>query len=143
MARPRNARNIRRFTVEFKRTAVRLSRMRGVKVGDVAEALAIHPFMLSRWRKESREGKLRPPRAAAPPPIAKRPVVRRKQARPSGPSPAELRRFAALKSRYTMLREEHELLKKAIRFCSERRAMSSRSSIKSGTGSPSGGSARS
>ena len=137
------ARNIRRFTVEFKRTAVRLSRVRGVKVGDVAEALAIHPFMLSRWRKESREGKLRLPRAKAAVRAAPRAAARRKTPRPPGPSPAELKRFVTLKARYTMLREEHELLKKAIRVCSERRAMSSRSSIRSGTGSPSAGSAKS
>ena len=27
-------------------------------MGEVAESLAIHPFMLSRWRKEVREGKI-------------------------------------------------------------------------------------
>jgi transposase len=32
--------------------------MEGVLVKDVAEALDIHPFMLSRWRKEYREGKI-------------------------------------------------------------------------------------
>jgi transposase len=26
--------------------------------GDVAHSLYIHPFMLSRWRKEARDGKL-------------------------------------------------------------------------------------
>ncbi len=137
------ARNVRRFTVEFKRTAVRLSRMRGVKVGDVAEALAIHPFMLSRWRKESRDGQLKLPRAKAAKKSVTRAAARRKTPRPPGPSPAEIKRFATLKTRFQMLQEEHELLKKAIRFCSERRAMSSRSSIRSGTGSPSAGSAKS
>jgi len=27
-----------------------------VRVNDVAASLAIHPFMLSRWRKQAREG---------------------------------------------------------------------------------------
>lgn len=143
MARPRNARNIRRYTVEFKRTAVRLSRVPGVKVGDVAEALTIHPFMLSRWRKQSRDGELRAPRAKASAKAGSRAAALRTRSRPPGPSPAELKRFSVLKARFTMLKEEHELLKKAIRFCSERRAMSSRSSIRSGTGSRSGGSAKS
>ncbi len=31
----------------------------GVQVQAVAEALEIHPFMLSKWRKEAREGVLR------------------------------------------------------------------------------------
>jgi len=33
-----------------------LSELPGVKAQDVAESLCIHPFMLSRWRKEMREG---------------------------------------------------------------------------------------
>ncbi len=37
--------------------AVRLAEMPGVMAQDVAEVLEIHPFMLSRWRKQYREGK--------------------------------------------------------------------------------------
>ena len=55
-----------RYTEKFKATAVRLSQVRGVAVNDVAASLAIHPFMLSRWRKQAREGvivtKRKPPR---------------------------------------------------------------------------------
>lgn len=50
----------RQYGVAFKRTAVLLSRRPGVEVQVVAEALYIHPFMLSRWRKEFREGRLHP-----------------------------------------------------------------------------------
>ena len=46
-----------------------------------------------------------------------------------------MRRFAELKRQHRLLKEEHELLKKAIRFCSERSAKSSPSSSGSGTGS--------
>ena len=45
-----------KYSDEFKATAVRLSELGGVAVQDVAEALYIHPFMLSRWRKHAREG---------------------------------------------------------------------------------------
>lgn len=45
--------------MSFKGTAVKLSRTPGVQVKDVAAALDVHPFLLSRWRKEEREGKLR------------------------------------------------------------------------------------
>jgi len=45
-----------KYTDEFKATAVRLSKLPGVAVQDVAESLYIHPFMLSRWRKQVREG---------------------------------------------------------------------------------------
>jgi transposase len=58
MARPRNARKLYRYTDEFRATAVRLSTLPGVQVGDVARSLDVHPFMLSRWRREVREGRL-------------------------------------------------------------------------------------
>jgi len=44
------------YSEYFKATAVRLSHLPGVQVKDVAESLYIHPFMLSRWRKQAREG---------------------------------------------------------------------------------------
>jgi transposase-like protein len=47
-----------RFSNEFKATAVRLSELPGVAVQDVASSLYIHPFMLSRWRKDAREGRI-------------------------------------------------------------------------------------
>ena len=46
------------YSTDFKVKAVRLSEQEGIYVKQVAEALDIHPFMLSRWRKEFREGKL-------------------------------------------------------------------------------------
>ena len=44
------------YSERFKASAVRLSSLPGVRVQDVAESLYIHPFMLSRWRKQAREG---------------------------------------------------------------------------------------
>ncbi len=119
MARTTGPRKVRRYTEEFKLKAVKLSRLEGVQVQDVAEALDIHPFMLSRWRKEAREGLLR---------ARVRVGVGARERR-------ELRQLAALKREYALLREEHELLKKAIRFCSARRPPSSPSSARSRTGS--------
>jgi len=37
---------------------VQLSNQPGVLVKDVAESLCIHPFMLSKWRKQVRDGEL-------------------------------------------------------------------------------------
>jgi transposase len=59
MARIKGPRKIHRYTAEFKLKAVKLSQIKGVQVQDVADALDIHPFMLSRWRKEVREGRIR------------------------------------------------------------------------------------
>ena len=49
-----------KYSEEFKSKAVQLSLFSDVKVKDVAKKLDIHPFMLSRWRKEFREGKIMP-----------------------------------------------------------------------------------
>ena len=58
MGRP-GPKKVHRYSVEFKLTAVKLSSMPGVQVQTVADALDIHPFMLSRWRKEARDGLLK------------------------------------------------------------------------------------
>ena len=65
------------YSLEFKRTAVRLSQRPGMQVQVVAEALDIHPFMLWRWRKEFPGGATAcsPPAAPKPRP-ATAPVVR-------------------------------------------------------------------
>ncbi len=110
MGRPIGPKRVHRYSAEFKLTAVRLSGMPGVQVQVVADALDIHPFMLSRWRKEARDGVLRG--------RARRVEV--------GPR-REIKRLQALEREHAMLREEHELLKKAIRFCSARRRRPSRS----------------
>lgn len=55
-ARPRA---VRQYSDEFKLTAVRLSQQPDLQVKTVAAALEIHPFMLSKWRKDHRDGRLR------------------------------------------------------------------------------------
>lgn len=103
-----------KYTDEFKQTAVRLSHQPGMQVKTVAAALEIHPFMLSKWRKDVRDGIIRGRAAKAPPP---------------GPA-REIAQLQALEQRYAELQEEHELLKKAIRFCSAQRAKRSPSSTR-------------
>jgi transposase len=91
-----------------------LATLDGVQTQDVAEALAIHPFMLSRWKKEVRDGVI---------------VRRRSMAIDLDRGTiAELRRLRELERKYKLLQEEHALLKKAIRFCSERKRRSSNTS---------------
>ena len=113
-------RKIHRYSVEFKLTAVKLSRMPGVEVQTVVNALDIHPFMRSRWRKEVHDGVLK--------------GRRRRADLPSRPA-REIRQLQALKREHAILKEEHELLKKAIRFSCEQRRTSSRSSTLSAGGS--------
>ena len=110
MPRP-GPRTTYRYSDQFKATAVRLSRLPGVAVQDVAESLYIHPFMLSRWRKQAREGQL----------VVKGVEVDKAIA-------AELKELRRIKKAHERLKLEHELLKKAIEFTSQRRARSSNSS---------------
>ena len=63
--------------------------------------------MLSRWRKEAREGRI----------VTKGIAINKDVA-------AELRALRCIKKDYERLKLEHELLKKAIAFTSERKATS-------------------
>ena len=111
-------RKVQRYSLEFKLKAVKLSQLRGIEVQAVADALEIHPFMLSRWRKEARDGVLRG-RVSVPAAV-------------KVPRAREVKRFQALQRAHALLQEEHALLKKAIRFCSTRKPTSSRSLTASG-----------
>lgn len=108
-------RQIHKYAKEFKLTAVRLSRVPGMQVQAVARALGIHPFMLSKWRKDVRDGTLR---------------GRLPKAAPAGPA-REIAQLQALEKQHALLQEEHDLLKEAIRFCSVRRPRRSPSSTRS------------
>ena len=110
-------RKVQRYSLEFKLKAVKLSQLKGVEVQAVADALEIHPFMLSKWRKEARDGVLRG-RVSVPTTVTKTPPAR------------EIKRFQALQRSHALLVEEHALLKKLIRFTSARKPRSSRSSSK-------------
>ncbi len=104
-------RKVRAYSLEFKLTAVRLTQQPGMQVQTVAAALDIHPFMLSKWRKAVRDGVLRGNRRA-----------------PRVPPAREMRRLQELERAHALLEEEHDLPKRAIRFCSVARRTLSRSS---------------
>ena len=96
-----------RYSANFKATAVRLSQLPGVLVSDVAASLCIHPFMLSRWRREAREGLI----------LTKAVEIDKEVA-------AELKELRKLKKDYERLKLEHEILKKAVAFTSARKGTS-------------------
>ena len=109
-------RKVRAYSQEFKLTAVRLSQQPGIQVQAVAAALDIHPFMLSKWRKQVRDG-----------------VLRGKGRHLRVPPPREIRRLQELERAHAVLQEEHDLLKKATRFWSVESRTSSRSSRRKST----------
>lgn len=108
-------RKISQYSETFKATAVRLSELPEVLIQDVAEALDIHPFMLSRWRKQAREG-----------------LIVTKGVKLDTQTTAELKRLRQVERQFKILQEEHALLKKAIRFVSARKQKSSSLSRQTG-----------
>ena len=105
-----------RYSSEFKVTAVRLANHPGIETREVAAALNIHPFMLSRWKKEYREGKLQ---GAAHPNL--------KEIQGMEAAVTEHQRIRELEAALKKARIENELLRKAIQFNLERSGRSSRS----------------
>src|SRR5437773_11524252 len=95
-------RKITRYGEQFKATAVKLSSLPGVLIQDVAAALDIHPFMLSLWRKQVRDG-----------------VIVAKAAKLDAQTAAELKRLRPRERQYKVLKEEHTIQKKAIRIASD------------------------
>ncbi len=91
-----------KYSEDFKATAVRLSHLPGVAVRDVAQSLYIHPFMLSRWRKQMREGLI----------MAKGVELDKEVA-------AELKELRKVKKACERLKLEHAILKKAIEYTSD------------------------
>lgn len=94
-----------RYPTTFKVKAVQLSLQHGVQVKAVAEMLDIHPFMLSRWRKEYREGKMVADKRTKVTGVAK--------------DKKELDRVKALEKEVLRLTQENDLLKKWQRFLAE------------------------
>ena len=100
-----NPRRTWKYKNEFKVKAVQLSLQEGVQVKEVAQTLDIHPFMLSRWRKEFREGKL----------VADK----RKKVINIRKEKAELNKIKKLEKENAQLKQENDLLKKWQRFLAE------------------------
>jgi transposase len=94
-----------RYSTEFKITAVKMARHPDIQTQDVAAALHIHPFMLSRWKKEYREGKLK---GMGHPDL--------KEITTMEEAVAEHKRIVALEVALKKVRIENDLLKKAIQF---------------------------
>lgn len=136
MAAPVGPKKVHRYTLEFKIQAVKLANHPEIQTQDVAHALDIHPFMLSKWKKDYREGRLKPTAEEGPvelPKVLRHPgsdVEKRALKRQVKQLEAKVearREVRALERKLATLEVEHDLLKKAIRFNIERRRRSSSS----------------
>jgi transposase len=136
MAATVGPKKVHRYSLEFKIQAVRLANLPDIQTQDVARALDIHPFMLSKWKKDYREGRLKPAAEAAGLSLPKAlrvsvadPEKRalKRQVKQLEAKVSARREVRALERKLAALEVEHDLLKKAIRFNIERRRRSSSS----------------
>lgn len=109
MPRYNNPRRTWKYTEDFKVKAVRLTLQNGILVKQVADGLGIHPMMLSRWRKEYRDGRLRIKHMKRHSIDSKHNVI----------SDKELTENARLKIELEKLKQENDLLKKWQRYLAE------------------------
>ena len=106
-------RRVHRYSNEFKITAVKLTALPGTLIQDVAKALDIHPFMLSRWKKQYREGMIQ---GEPHPDLEKLTPVEEKV--------SDQQRIRKLERALQKARLENDLLKKTIQFTVERKRIS-------------------
>jgi len=113
-------RNYDRYTLAFKRQAVRLADHPNVMAADIAEILGIHVVMLYRWRMELKNGTLKEnkhmKKQTSPPKQKKTPP----RTDPTKAKEDELikanKRIKALEKSLANTQEELDILKKAQRF---------------------------
>ena len=97
------------YPVNFKIKAVELSLRNDILSKDVAQALDIHPLMLSRWRKEYREGKFK----------IKQRYQSNSELMSKVPTKKELNKIKQLQKENDRLKMENDLLKKWQRYLAE------------------------
>jgi transposase len=129
-------RKYERYTLAFKRQAVKLANHPDVMSKSIADSLGIHPVMLYRWQMEDRRGELKENKTIK---IEKPSPKRRqwKQAPVDSDHEAELlrarKRILELEKALANRDEELDLLKKAQRFFAKKKQKSSPSSRRTGT----------
>ena len=96
------------YSNEFKHNAVKLTVLPDTLVQDVAEGLGIHPMMLSRWRKQYRDGVLQGDGQI-------RKAMSKKKKSPT----KQITELAKLKKENARLQQENDLLKKWQQYLAE------------------------
>ena len=107
MSKSQKPRRTQRYPDEFKSKIVELTRSEGVTNAEIAIAFDIHPMMISRWRKEYREGNIV--------------TDERKKVAAIKKEKKKLDEYMRLKKENARLKLEIDLLKKWQRFQAEER----------------------
>ena len=107
MPKANNARRLFRYSHEFKSKVVQLSWLEGATLTGTAKTFGIHRMMLSRWRKDYREGRIV--------------TDKRKKIVDIKKEQDELTKIKQLEKENARLKMEVDLLKKWQRFLAEER----------------------
>jgi transposase len=97
----------KKYSDEFKATAVLMSHLDDCSVKSVAESLDIHPVMLSNWRRMYDEGKIK--------------VDKRKKKVKKSKKLSDNEQINTLLAEIDRLKMENDILKKWQRFLAEQR----------------------
>ena len=101
----------------FKLMVVKLTELEGVQIKQISDSLDLHPFMVSRWRKQFRDGQLVSS-------TSDETQMAKDRSPPKSPDRAELDQ---LKKQNARLKKENNFLKKWQRYLKELRQNDSRS----------------
>jgi len=109
MAKIKSKYRVLEYSKEFKVMIVKLTHLDGIQIKKLSECIGLHPLMVSRWRKEVRDGKLLMP------------VSRRIQMTLKSPSKLKKSKdkTAELEKEVKRLQKENDLLKKWQGYLSE------------------------
>ncbi len=117
MAKIKSKERVLEYSKEFKVMVVKLTHLDNVQIKQISECMGLHPLMVSRWRKEVRDGKLFSD------------ATRRVQMTLKAPS--DLKKTTSktkqLEAEIKKLKKENNLLKKWQRYLTEARQNDSNS----------------
>ena len=111
MAKIVSKQKVLEYANEFKVRVVNLTNIDGIKIKDVAEGLGLHPFMVSRWRKEFRDGTLVSH-------SSRRVMMANDKPRPT---PTQLTENTKLRNKVKRLEREVNALKKFQRYLADQK----------------------
>ena len=111
MAKIKSESRVLEYSKEFKVMVVKLTHLEDVPIKRISDCLGLHPLMVSRWRKEVRDGKLLSSNSRRIEMTLKKPTNLKKTADKTKELEKEVKR----------LRKENDLLKKWQRYLAETR----------------------
>ena len=115
MAKIKSESRVLEYSKEFKVMVVKLTELEGIQIKKISECIGLHPLMVSRWRKEFRDGKLIVDKSRKVEMTLKTPSNLKKTADKTAQLEKEVKR----------LRKENDLLKKWQRYLAETRQKNS------------------